>query len=340
MNDNDKELMNRYIYDVTKRVPEMQRKEIAMELEELITDMVEAKNISVEEALVELGKPSLMARKYKNQEGYLIGPDYYDLYLLVLKIALVSVGVTNFLTDLFCFITKDTKTMGDIITSFTRIFTDCGATLCGIFVTVTIVFAIVERAKQPGSRSDTEKFNPQKLAHVPKDKARISRLSSIVDLVVVLVFGTFLLVTPKQFGILTLNDTGLVDCVPFFNMDKWNAIWPLLAIMLSVEFIDGIIRLVNGCYCKTVLISTAIKNTIVTVAAVVLFSSVEVWNPHFSIDVQRTFGKKFISDFDLLANQNSDNLSRVILAVLLILIAINMISTIYKTIAFRTTDKD
>ena len=41
MTDREKELVNRYVYEVTKRIPKEQRNEIEMELRELIEDMAE-----------------------------------------------------------------------------------------------------------------------------------------------------------------------------------------------------------------------------------------------------------------------------------------------------------
>ena len=51
MTEADRELMQRYIYQVTRRLAKDQREETARELEELITDMAEQKGM--EEALKE-----------------------------------------------------------------------------------------------------------------------------------------------------------------------------------------------------------------------------------------------------------------------------------------------
>ena len=54
MTEADRELMQRYIYQVVRRLAKDQREETARELEELITDMAEQKGM--EEALKELRK--------------------------------------------------------------------------------------------------------------------------------------------------------------------------------------------------------------------------------------------------------------------------------------------
>ena len=42
MTDRERELINRYVYEVTKRVPKEQRDEIELEMRELIGEMLEA----------------------------------------------------------------------------------------------------------------------------------------------------------------------------------------------------------------------------------------------------------------------------------------------------------
>mgnify|MGYP002229963823 CR=1 FL=1 len=63
MTDREKELVNRYVYEVTKRIPKEQRNEIEMELRELIEDMAEG--APLEEVFVKLGDPAVFARKYR-----------------------------------------------------------------------------------------------------------------------------------------------------------------------------------------------------------------------------------------------------------------------------------
>src|SRR5699024_7348979 len=91
-------MIDRYVYAVTKRLPETQRKDVADELHGLIEDMLnehaETGNVgeeSVREVLLELGPPRSLAQKYRGGKRFVIGPELYDLYMLVLKIAFISV---------------------------------------------------------------------------------------------------------------------------------------------------------------------------------------------------------------------------------------------------------
>lgn len=73
------EWIERYIYAVTKRLPESQREDVASELRSLIEDMLDERKQSeaataqeIEEVLMELGHPSLLAQKYRGKDRVLI----------------------------------------------------------------------------------------------------------------------------------------------------------------------------------------------------------------------------------------------------------------------------
>lgn len=94
------EVIDRYIYAVTQRLPEQQREDIKRELQSLIEDMLEeripagqASKEDVESVLLELGHPNELAAKYRGYERYLIGPMLLDTYLTTLKIVLASIVI-------------------------------------------------------------------------------------------------------------------------------------------------------------------------------------------------------------------------------------------------------
>ena len=80
MTPNEKELTERYIYQVVRRLPKNQRDEVGMELYELIGDMYEEQP-DIEKVLEKLGDPSSFAKQYGAKERFLIGPEYFDTYM-------------------------------------------------------------------------------------------------------------------------------------------------------------------------------------------------------------------------------------------------------------------
>ena len=73
---NDNDLIERYLYAITRRLPAAQRADVADELRTLISDMIDERCGGIAPApkdvrvvLTELGTPSEMVRKYTDSEG-------------------------------------------------------------------------------------------------------------------------------------------------------------------------------------------------------------------------------------------------------------------------------
>lgn len=76
MNQEDQELINRYLYEVGKRVPKARREEIMIELEDQIYDMYEAENGTISEILLQIGSPKDVADRYLDYSKHLKDPEY------------------------------------------------------------------------------------------------------------------------------------------------------------------------------------------------------------------------------------------------------------------------
>ena len=109
-NVNDKDIVERYIYDVTRRVPEKQRQDIRLELTSLIEDMCEEEGATVEEVLEKLGSPAEFAKRYRDENNYIIGPDYYDNYIWVLKIGAIAIAISSIISAVPRSITRRSPT--------------------------------------------------------------------------------------------------------------------------------------------------------------------------------------------------------------------------------------
>ena len=92
------DLIERYIYAVTKRLPQKVQKDISDELRTLIDDMLvercgelvpEEKDIRV--VLTELGTPEELYEKYNpDNKKCLIGSPYYSTYFLLFSMLIIS----------------------------------------------------------------------------------------------------------------------------------------------------------------------------------------------------------------------------------------------------------
>lgn len=100
-------LIDLYIQEVAKRLPEKNREDITLELRSTIDDMLpeDYNEKDVKSVLEKLGSPVSLANGYLDRPMHLIGPRYFDVYTTLLKmiipiaavIALISMVAENFI---------------------------------------------------------------------------------------------------------------------------------------------------------------------------------------------------------------------------------------------------
>ena len=155
MTPNEKDFMQRYIYQVIHRLPKAQRDEVSMELEELISDMYTDKG-SMEEVLTQLGDPAEFAMQYQDRQHYLIGPEYFDTYLWFVKVVLLCAAVPVFLVSLISTFYHSGAAvplnlfpgiLRGIMEGLAEGIFDALISCVSAFGAVTLVFAVMERRK-------------------------------------------------------------------------------------------------------------------------------------------------------------------------------------------------
>lgn len=373
MDDKDRELMDRYVYQVVRRLPKDQRDDVSMELKELIGDMAEEKG-SVREALVALGDPAEFAKKYAGESRYLIGPLYIDTYWKVLKIALMCVLIAVFSITLAQGIIERYDPglftdLGSIIGFFTYIFS---ATLSstissalGVFATVTIVFMVMEHykvdldegknvvwtiddlsKKEPGSKANvtgmSAEWTPDRLIPVPGKKAMLPRGDSIADIVFSVIFGAILIFTPYILGVVWFIEDDVIGksviTIPLFNLDKWNLILPVFLISLLAGLTDAILRVIIGRYNLKVMVSSIVSGFIQIVCWIIALKVLPIWNPNFGDELRRFIDIEF-GAMDFATYFDPVRFSSIILALVIFGLAVEMIVTVVRTLRYGMNEE-
>lgn len=328
MTDEERDLMRRYIYQVVRRLPREQREETAMELEELITDIAAQKGM--EAALEELGDPAVFAGKYREEPGWVIGPEYYEDYFWLLKIVLGAVAISAVVSGLVQgLMQKDgTRILAELLsTGLTGGIGAVGA--------VTILFMILERRKiridfQREFRAEGEKSGQRKawlpmlLPPVPDSKAVIKRSDCAVNLIFETLLAGLMIFAPWLFGIYVFEDGSLVRTIPILNLEAWDRILPVLLISLAAGFADDVTRLICGRYCRTVLTACLIGAAVQAVFAWILLKTLPFFNQEFVLETK----------WDLLALYGTELLENLILLLIWICILIEAGVTVYKTVRY------
>ncbi len=351
MNPNEQALMERYIYQVTRRLSKNQRKEVALELEELIGDMLESTG-SMEAVLTKLGDPKVFARKYQDDRHYLIGPEYFDAYLWFLKIVLLCTAVPILLVSIIEGVqTAGTDTtqslMAVVIKAVVNGIIDVVGSCVGAFGGITLVFAVMERQKmkfeikkeKEWSVGDLEStagrqnsWTPDALSPIPSKNAAISKGDSVVGIVFIVLFCVLLIFAPQLIGVYFKNGESL-SSVPIFNLQQWHIILPFFVLWLFIGLADEIFKLVMGRYCKPVMISNIICGGIQMVLTVVILKMLPLWNPHFISQLQTQFGGSSAAQF-FIDKWDGDFVSNCLVVFFLAVTLLEIGTTIYKTLRY------
>lgn len=361
MTPNDRDRMERYIYQVVRRLPKNQRQEVGLELQELIGDMLE-EAASMDEVLLKLGDPVLFANKYRDDAHCLIGPAYYDTYVWFLKIVLlctaipvVAVAVIEGFAGRFAMAPSDVETLyiSAMVTTaiqvIARALGNAIASCVGAFGGVTLVFAILERmqikidlkrekawtVENLGERraQGLRVWSPDDLQPVPTKKAVISRGDSIVGIVFLVILTVLLILAPHFFSAIFHEDSGVV-IIPLFNLEQWSVILPLLVVSLIVNLADEIVRLVAGCYCRLVMISRLVSGGLQMLLSVIVLKVLPFWNPAFATELADQMGSETVGMAQFVSYWGTGLFTDVLLAIILVATLAEMGTTVYKTLRY------
>ena len=176
------DLIEIYIQEVTRRLPEKSREDIALELRSTIEDMLpdDYAEEDVKKALEKLGNPASLASGYRDQPMHLIGPRYFDLYVSLLKMILPIAGVIAIITMIatyFFSYNGEEAVLNIIINAFAQgigVLIEVGIQ---VFFWVTLTFAILERSDKGKDMEpltmNHNKWTPEDLksvTYIPKKK--------------------------------------------------------------------------------------------------------------------------------------------------------------------------
>lgn len=279
------DLMERYIFAVTRRLPEKNREDIEKELRSIIEDMLdqnpeaEPREAKVIKVLQELGDPDILADNYRDSKRYLIGPHLFSKYLMVLKIVLIAVFGGVSIAAIISIITQD-QTIGVALGTY------IGSAFSGMmqaFAWVTLSFALVERSgKTVSSPSDWEVSD---LPHIPVKQALIPRSEPIASIIFSTIFLIIFWSALHLFGVGYFTEqTGLV-IVPIFNLELIDSFRWLIIGGFIITIVKEVLKLIAGRWSLKLSFAVAALSLVSLGLAVAVLTNPNVWNPSFVADL-------------------------------------------------------
>ncbi len=324
---NNKDLIARYIYAVTKTLPKKSRHEVAEELELAIFELLEGRCGEAEPSLedvravlTELGTPAALADQYDpDRRNCLIGGACYTQYRLVLKVVLFSIAL-------------GLSVAGAVMTvlgaspwyeSFASWLATLIQTLASGFAWVTIIFAVLYHK---GVKMEEKPERLEDLPPTPSEKLSISRGESAFGIAVSMIFTIIFLLVPRVVFVY-LGDGGFI---PVFNVEELQKTWYLVAGLTFVGIIKESIRLIDGRYTRRVMVGTLAVNLLSAVLGFLWLSNGRLMNPILEESLRRGIPDEGAFLVGLISNAH-----RIFLGVLIFSLVLDGAMTVYKTLKYE-----
>lgn len=321
------ELIDRYVYAVTKRMDRKIREDVQNELYGLIDDMLTERcgemaptEKDVRVVLTELGSPQELYAKYSDDgDKCLIGQPYYSTYKFVLKIVLICAAVGLTIGSLVVQLLEPQPWYE----AFGNYVGEMLSSGMAVFGGLTLLFAVFYRK---GIKLD-DGFNLSDLPPVPKKKQEISSVECILGIVFSVAFAVLFLVVP-QVMCAVFKESG--ENIPIFSIAALRDSWYFILLISACGIISETVKLLERQYNKAVLVTTLVTNAISVVVTAVWLSCFDLMNPQFVTKLTRVLGEP--GALDML---RPDNFQNICLVGLLIVLAIDTVEVVVKTIKNR-----
>ncbi len=150
--DSAPELIERYVREVARRLPAKQRADVVRELRSTLLDALEDRfgpaptwtHAAI--LLREYGPPKKVAASYRPEDRYLIGPEWFPAFSLVVRIVLAALSGALVLASALALVTRPAGEIGGILLGLVEGLVDGGLIA---FAIVVGVFHLLQRTEKP-----------------------------------------------------------------------------------------------------------------------------------------------------------------------------------------------
>jgi hypothetical protein len=316
-------LIERYIYAVVRYLPARQRQDIEQELHGIIDDMLaqrvpggEPGKADIEAVLLELGNPRKLADNYRGTARYLIGPAFFEIYWLVLRIVLAAVLIGTTIAFVVDAATTPPAQPWPLIGGYLE---NVWSSLLTAFALVTLGFAANEYFNQQYAGKVSQKLDEWKLAdlpQIPTSSLVAKRSDSIAALIFTLLFLLVVNIDIDLIGFYVKTGANL-EITPLLS-EHFLAFLPWINLSLGLVIILESSKLIVGHWNWPILLGSILQKVINLAVGVQLFRSPAIFNPAFFQKINTVFAAN--------AEPMPANLPALILKILMILLIVGFVA--------------
>jgi len=277
-------LIDRYIAEVGRHLPEKDRLDIEAEIRSTLEDMIEerkhqaAKSTDdkmIAETLEKLGDPRLLASRYAPPKRYVIGPDWYEGYLKILQrilfTALPIFAVVTFILRL----TEDPLDFMNAVGEATGGAFNVGVQ---IWFWVTLVFVFLERSDAKPDELQRPNAQAWTVAHLPElpKKRQISIAETVMNIASIL-FVSIWIALPFTLARFQGNPVS----VPFLHPNLSSFWLPLFFVIMGLTLVHEVFKLKIGNWTPALTATNVILGIVSIIYIATLVITQDVINPDF-----------------------------------------------------------
>lgn len=293
-------LIEIYIQEVTRRLPEKNREDIALELRSAIEDMLpdDYSEEDVKAVLAKLGNPATMANGYRDWPMHLIGPLYFDVYVTLLKMILPIAAVISLISVIAEQFIGYGGEQAVISIVFSLIGKGIGSIIevgIHVFFWLTLVFAILERIDKGKDRepltANFKKWTPDDLKNppnIPKKKA-ITKGEVFGSLLWTAIWSTLYFYASHFIGVYERGRDGLELVTSTFNQEVLLGYWPIVLVVIGFEIALALYKLIQGQWTNGIAICNTALQLITTVVFTVIIINPNVITQDFITYIANSF---------------------------------------------------
>ncbi|SHO51437.1 hypothetical protein [Anaerocolumna xylanovorans] len=282
-------MIDQYVYAVTKYLPADSREDVGKELRANIEDMLpdEPTEDEVYQVLKKLGSPIKLADEYIPQKRYLIGPGYYDRYIMTLK-TVIGICIVVFISlEMISWISNPEIT--DSLSGYLAgmISGLISAVLEGAIqgaLWVTLVFVILEKT---GIESGdipilNKKWSPDELKDMSvQGNNRITRGETVISLFMTVLFTALLYFKPHLIALYLKGESGNTEIFPLFQSDRLRIYIPVILLFTVLQLGMFIGKFMKGYWNRPLSAANAAYNMASCILIAVMLTDKLLFNQEF-----------------------------------------------------------
>ena len=295
-------LVEKYVYDVVRRLPAEIREDVKEELKANISEMIvdETNDEEVKKILYSMGSPKKLAGSYMKGKKSIISAEWISDYKHVLKLVLIILGSIAFIFGLIEALQEydATTPLGIFAEVLSSVISNVINSLLSGFAIVTLIFILIDNY---GDKSDDWKI--ENLPEPPKEiNLRISRTSSITGLVFTIIFGSlwiYILYNSNIYFAWYSDANGWNLIASLFNLDYTRVFVPIFLISIVLDIVVYIFKIKYATWNKKLAIIYVFAKVISVIVVVIFLSGSNLISDQFisKIASEIDFTQNVISNF-------------------------------------------